>query len=148
MTIRTLLHDIASILEYIEGIPDVQSRKDLAIAYFEQVHAFKEYLIWYFTEVKGKFDPKPLANVEYDLPEEGVPAYSSIQKNMPRIKAIVNPLEPLTTRTRLKKMVYTSISMAEILILENTFDGTLEEMYPGIDWDELKSLLGVKDATV
>lgn len=140
----TVLHrtEIGSILEYLEEQTEKAHQHELFLQYCSEVQSFRKFLIFYFTQVKGKFDNEQIGDVPYNMPDSHSPAFSSIERNMTRIEAIVAPKTSLADRRALKLSVFSGLSTNEILLMENVFDSKLEEYYD-VDWKFFKSILKV-----
>jgi len=140
----TVLHrtEIGSILEYLEEQTNKEHQHELFLQYCNEVQSFRRFLVFYFTQVKGKFDNDQIGDVPYNMPDGYSPAFSSIERNMTRIEAIVASKTPLSDRRALKLSVFSGLSANEILLMENVFDSKLEEYYD-VDWKFIKSTLKV-----
>lgn len=129
---------LPEIFEFVEEFDLKTQQEMLGVAIAKNPRILQLMKLYYemtFTE---------LGDVDYEMPGLNTPAFSNLYKHINELKLLSDkcPL-PLEKKQHQFKIIASTISVEELMFLENMRSGTLEEMYPGINWEYLRLRCGV-----
>lgn len=124
---------LPEIFEYIETYdPTAQiSMLDVVIARNPRI---REFMILYFNN-----EFTELGDVDYEMPKLNQPAYSNLYQRYRDIKSLTKDSKAnLQAKRQAYKVIASSITIEELMFIENMLTHTLEDMYSTLNWVYLK----------
>lgn len=130
---------LPDILEFIE-IYDHPTQKrmiDIVIAKNPRIREFFQlYLNTTFTQ---------LGEVDYEMPRKDTPGISNLYRQLREIRTLAESFVwPIEKKRQQFKVIASSLSIQELMILENVMTHTLEDMYKSLNWEYLKEKYQLK----
>lgn len=124
---------IPEILEFIE-IYDLTTQihmLDIVVAKNPRIREmFQLYFNNEFTQ---------LGDVDYEMPKADAPGQSNLYRQLREIQTLsVKFVWPIEKKRQQYKVIASSLSIEELMVLENIMSHTLEDMYPQLNWTYLK----------
>lgn len=130
---------LPEILEFIE-VYDYDTQEKMLDIVISKNPRIRQFFQLYFNHTFSE-----LGDVDYEMPKATQPGISNLYRQLREIQTLAEDfIWPIEKKRQQFKVIASSLSVEELMVLENTIAHTLEKMYEQLNWDYLKGKYQLK----